>query len=162
LAEAFLRLYQGDFPAAMEALLYCRKQDMEKDNLASVYLMRCKILMFMDQLTADNPDFQYIVRHRSGFNLFERFDYQLISGYMHLRNGDTEKTHQILDQLNSLDPSVSPRAFLWPHEIRWLNSMAVLHDYSQFNFNTQYNLHRGSGSPKYIMASISRQERKDD
>lgn len=160
LALASLKLYQGSFTEALEALLYCQSKDMSKPQKNSLYILRCKILMFMDQLSRNNPDYKFIMEHHQEIAPGDHFNIMLIRGYLTVQDGKLDKAQEILNYLQEME-HVTPSSVLWDMEIKWLNSIMVLHDYSQYNYNNQYNILKGSHAPRYIIKSIERQEHTD-
>ncbi len=161
LYEAEVKLQQGEFSQALDCLLYCSKKDMDLDSSLKVMLLRCKILMFMDQFNPSIPDWQFIIAHQKSIPLEEIFNFNLIRGYLYIQEGELEKAQKMVEKLLSYNRNLNSKFHNWEFESKWLNALITFYNYSQHNYNNQLNMLKGSGAPKYIIKSIQRQEKAD-
>jgi len=158
LMQADLDIYAGQLSSAVDDLLYVDLKRIKDEDHLDWALLRCRALMFLDQLRPDETAWAYITGHTDQLGAAGRFTAGLASCYLCLSQGDEDGYRKHRARLTGLIKAENPRSDLMASEAAWLDYLHAARGRSHKAAIECRNLLAASQPPAYVAASWHRHE----
>ncbi len=125
LYRAEIELYKGNYLDALDLLVNITKKDLEFDraNEIKVALLRCKIMMFLKNLTSENPSFELVRKKKADMDNEDLHNYALISCWLNMENSYTKVQDAIIKLGEALRDAPDGERYRQYNEFLWLHGL---------------------------------------
>lgn len=98
LMYAEIHLFQGEFTDGLNDLMYIRDEDFKSEDDRYRYrlsIIRCKLLLFLNRLKAENADWKYLLRNKEKLDDEARMNFHFIECWLNMENSEETVKHAV-------------------------------------------------------------------